>query len=126
MAGMNLNKVQFTPIKTVSNKLPAASVTKVIPVTAANVTGGPFPPNAAVQLSTTILEQVTTTDGDEMGDNLHSTPGYLQSNFASDQKKQKDPGAKDKKTKKKHWVPSSQFNGPPINKIPKETLKALE
>jgi hypothetical protein len=77
MAGVNLSKVQFTPIKTVSNKIPIASVTKVIPVTAANITGGPFPPNAVVQLSTTILEQVTTREGDEMGDNLHSTPGYL-------------------------------------------------
>ena len=56
-------------------------------------------------------------------------PNYLKTNHIT---KQRQQAITDKKEEKKHlkkttdWTPSTKYQSPPTNKIPKETSKAIE
>ena len=53
-----------------------------------------------------------------------ATPGYLAMNYSSQIRAASNQPAP--ATKKQAWIPSSQYQGPPINRIPRDTNKALE
>ena len=53
-------------------------------------------------------------------------PGYLKANYITEKRKNENCQAKSPNPKKRNWVPSSHYAAPPMNKIPKDTIKAIE
>jgi len=67
-----------------------------------------------------------TSAGEDVIDNHNlPVPGYLASNYITEQRKVAKEQSMSSAPKKRSWVPSSKL-GPAQNKIPKDTNKALE